>query len=72
MGVMVPGRTPAEIVQRLQSDFAAVLALPDVRERLTALGVDPVGDSTAQFRDYLAAERARFAEMYKFSGLTPE
>jgi tripartite-type tricarboxylate transporter receptor subunit TctC len=72
MGIMVPGRTPAEVVQRLQADFAAVLALPDVRERLTALGVDPVGDSTAQFRDYLAAERGRFAEMYKFSGLTPE
>lgn len=72
MGVMVPGRTPADIVQRLQSDFAAVLALPDVRERLTALGVDPVGDTTAQFRDYLAAERKLFAEMYKFSGLTPE
>ena len=72
MGVMVPGRTPADIVQRLQADFAAVLKLPDVRDRLAALGVDPVGDSTAAFRDYLASERGLFAQMYKFSGLTPE
>ncbi|TAJ93011.1 MAG: tripartite tricarboxylate transporter substrate binding protein [Reyranella sp.] len=72
MGIMVPGRTPADIVQRLQADFAAVLKLPDVRDRLAALGVDPVGDSTAAFRDYLAAERSLFAQMYKFSGLTPE
>ena len=72
MGVMVPGRTPPDIVQRLQADFAAVLALPEVRERLAALGVDPVGDTTAQFRDYLASERALFAQMYKYTGLTPE
>jgi tripartite-type tricarboxylate transporter receptor subunit TctC len=72
MGVMVPGRTPAEVVQRLQSDFAAVLKRPDVRDRLAALGVDPVGDTTAEFRDYLAAERDLFAQMYKFTGLTPE
>ena len=72
MGVMAPGRTPADIVQRLQSDFAAVLGQPAVRERLAALGVDPVADTTAEFRDFLAAERERFAQMYKFSGLTPE
>jgi tripartite-type tricarboxylate transporter receptor subunit TctC len=72
MGVMVPGRTPADIVQRLQSDFAAVLGQPAVRDRLAALGVDPVADTTAEFRDFLAAERGRFAQMYKFTGLVPE
>lgn len=72
MGVMAPGRTPADIVQRLQSDFAAVLGQPAVRDRLAALGVDPVADTTAEFRAFLAAERERFAQMYKFTGLVPE
>lgn len=72
MGVMVPGRTPPEVVQRLNAAFVAVLKTPDVRDRLAALGVDPVGDSPAAFREFLTAERGRFAEMYKFSGLTPE
>lgn len=72
MGVMAPGRTPADIVQRLQADFAAVLGQPAVRDRLAALGVDPVADTTAEFRDFLAAERGRFAQMYKFTGLVPE
>lgn len=72
MGVLVPARTPAEIVEHLQSEFAAVLQLPDVRARLAELGVDPVGGATADFCDFLSAERERFAQMYKFTGLTPE
>jgi tripartite-type tricarboxylate transporter receptor subunit TctC len=72
VGIMVPARTPADIVQRLQAAFAAVLKEPDVRTRLTEIGCDAVGDSTAAFKDFLAAERRRFEEMYKFSGLTPE
>lgn len=72
MGILVPAKTPADIVQRLQADFAAVLGEPDVRRRLTELGCDPVGDSTADFKAFLTGERRRFEEMYKFSGLKPE
>jgi tripartite-type tricarboxylate transporter receptor subunit TctC len=72
VGVMVPAKTPADIVQRLQAAFAAVLKEPEVRTRLTEIGCDPVGDSTAAFKEFLVAERRRFDQMYKFSGLTPE
>lgn len=72
VGIMVSAKTPSEIVQRLQADFAAVLKEPEVRTRLTEIGCDPVGDTTAAFKVFLAAERRRFEEMYKFSGLTPE
>ena len=72
MGVLVPARTPAETVKHLQSEFAAVLQLPDIRARLAELGVDPVGSATTDFRDFLSAERERFAQMYKYTGLTPE
>lgn len=72
MGVLVPAHTPADIVQHLQSELAAVLRLPDVRARLAELGVDSVGNTTPEFRDFLSAERERFAQMYKFTGLTPE
>jgi len=72
MGVLVPARTPPAIIQRLQSEFAAVLAMPEVRERLATIGVDPVGSTSAEFHDYMIAEQARFARMFKFTGLTPE
>lgn len=72
MGVLVPGATPPEIVQRLQAEMATVLKSPEFRERLIALGVDPVGNTPAEFRDYLAAEQQRFARMFKLTGLAPE
>jgi tripartite-type tricarboxylate transporter receptor subunit TctC len=72
MGVLVPAQTPAPIIQKLQSEIAAVLAQPDVRKRLQDMGIDAVGGTSAQFHDYLVEERARFAKMYTYTGLTPE
>ena len=72
MGVFVPARTPPEIVARLQSEFAAVLAMPDVREKLVMMGIDAVGNSSAEFKTFLSQETERFAKMYRISGLSPE
>lgn len=72
MGVLVPAGTPAEIVSRLQADIAAVLNSPEMRDRMAKLGVDPVGNSSAEFRAYLAAEKERFEKMFKLAGLAPE
>lgn len=71
-GVMVPAGTPAEIVQKLQAGFAAVLKKPDVRAQLMELGIDPVGSSTADFTAFLAADRDRFAKMFTYTGLKRE
>jgi tripartite-type tricarboxylate transporter receptor subunit TctC len=56
----------------MQAEIAAVLAVPEFREKLVALGVDPVGSSPAEFRTFLAEETDRFGRMFKISGLTPE
>ena len=71
-GVMVPAGTPAEIVQKLQAAFTAVLKRPDVRAQLLELGIDPVGSTTADFTAFLAADRDRFAKMFTYTGLKPE
>lgn len=72
MGVLVPAGTPPAVVQRLQSEIAAVVKLPDVHERLTAAGIDPVGSTAAEYAAFLRAERERFAKIYSLSGLKPE
>jgi hypothetical protein len=46
--------------------------MPDVRAQLQALGIDPAGDTTAEFRTFLAADRERFAKMFTYTGLRPE
>ena len=72
MGVLAPARTPADIVQKMQSEIAAVLTTPEMKTRLLGMGIEPVANTPAEFRDFLAADRERFARMYKLTGLVPE
>jgi len=72
MGVFMPPRTPPELVERMQTEFTAVLAAPEVRERLQGMGIDPVANTPAEFRDFLAADRDRFAKMFRLTGLSTE
>jgi tripartite-type tricarboxylate transporter receptor subunit TctC len=72
MGLLGPANLSPEIVAKLQAEVAAVLAMPDVAERLRGIGIDPVGSKTAEFRQFLADERERFAKMFRLTGLQPE
>lgn len=72
MGVFAPARTPPETVQGLQKSFSAVLNEPDIKARLITMGIEPVGNSSAEFKSFLAADRERFAKMFGLSGLAPE
>ena len=72
MGVLAPANTPADVVAKLQSDIAAVLNVPETRARLIGMGIEPVANTPAEFRAFLAADRERFARMYRLTGLTPE
>lgn len=72
MGLLGPAGMPPEVVAKLQAEVAAVLAMPEVRDRLRGLGIDPVGSGTEDFRRFLAEERERFAKMFKLTGLKQE
>ena len=67
-GVFAPAGTPAPIVAKLNAQIVKSLALPDVRERLTSLGADPVGNTPEQFAAYIKAEIAKWAPIVKASG----
>ena len=67
--VMVPRGTPKPIINTLHGDIAAILQLPDVKQRLVASGADPVGSTPEQFRVFLHAETAKWAKVIKDAGL---
>ena len=46
---MVPGKTPAPIVERLHNEIKAALENPAVKERLTRLGADPMPLTSREF-----------------------
>ena len=56
IGILVPAGTPPAVVSRLNREIAAVLAYPDVRERIAAMGAAPVGGSAAEFEAMLKGE----------------
>ncbi len=57
---VVPAKTPAAIVQKIQADTSAVLKEPAIRERLDKLGVVIVGSTSAELAAHLKAEMERW------------
>jgi tripartite-type tricarboxylate transporter receptor subunit TctC len=67
-GVIGPAGLPAPIVARLHAELTKALHQTDVRERIVADGSEPVGSSPAEFRDFMAADLAKWAKVVKESG----
>jgi tripartite-type tricarboxylate transporter receptor subunit TctC len=68
LGLVAPGGTPREIVAKLSAETRKALLAPDVRDRLLAQGVEPVGSTPEQFTAHLEAEMQRYAAVIKRSG----
>jgi tripartite-type tricarboxylate transporter receptor subunit TctC len=71
-GIFAPAGTPKEIVQRLNAEIVKILKLPDVRERLEALGLDPVGNTPDEFAAFQNAEIAKWAKVVKDAKITAD
>jgi tripartite-type tricarboxylate transporter receptor subunit TctC len=69
IGILVPAGTPAPIIARLNREIAVVLANPDVRERIAAVGATPVGRSSADFDAMLKAEYEATGKLVSQTGL---
>ena len=65
--VYAPRGTPKPIVDRLSSDIAAALKQPDVKEKLTEMGMVIVGGSPAELADLMSKEIPRWAELIRKS-----
>ncbi len=59
-GVLAPAGTPKEIVDLLQREIATILGLPDVKDRVLALGFEPSALTPAEFAVYIKAEIAKW------------
>ena len=68
-GVLLPVGTPAQIVNRLHDELAAILRDPDVRRRLVTAGQEPVGNTPEQFATEIKVELARWADAVQASGI---
>ena len=71
-GLLAPAGTPPDVVQAIQRDLAAVLALPDVKEQLRRLGLDIVPATHEPFGDFLREDIATWRRVGRAAGVTPE
>jgi tripartite-type tricarboxylate transporter receptor subunit TctC len=69
IGALVSAKTPRPIVERLNKEFNAALQLPDVKDRMAKLGVDPLDMSMDEFNAMLKKELADNADLVKRAGI---
>src|SRR5467141_3264836 len=64
-GLWGPKNLPVDISEKLQAEIAKLLALPDAKARLNALGFDPIGTGGEQFALYIREEMAKYEKIIK-------
>jgi tripartite-type tricarboxylate transporter receptor subunit TctC len=68
-GMFVPAGTPPDIVSRLSRELVKALETPDLRERLTALGVDPWPGTPEELGELLRADIERYGTVVRAAGV---
>lgn len=72
IGILAPRGTPKPVVEQLQADIAAVLATPEMRQKIDAQGGTVVVESTAKFRAMLDADFARNQQLVQQGAVRPD
>jgi tripartite-type tricarboxylate transporter receptor subunit TctC len=68
-GVLTVAGTPAEVVQRLNTEMVKILNSAEIKERFGNVGVDVVASTPEYFAKYLKAEVERWAKVVKDAGI---
>ena len=71
-GMVAPAGVPKEIVRQLADDIAAIVRLPDIRERIIADGAEPIGSTPEAFSVFLKKEMLKWGKVVKESGARPD
>src|SRR5499433_3880258 len=72
VGILVPAGTPADIIAILYRESAKILAQPDMKERLAALGYDVVASTPKEFATRIAAEIKMWAKVIRAANIKAE
>jgi tripartite-type tricarboxylate transporter receptor subunit TctC len=72
LGFVVPAGTPPDIVTKLNQEIVRVLGLPDVKEKLSSIGLEPGGGTPAEFGSFIRTETDKWTRVIKASGFKAE
>jgi tripartite-type tricarboxylate transporter receptor subunit TctC len=71
-GLVAPAGTPREVVDKLNAEVRKILAMPDVRDRFLAQGVEPLGSTPEQFGEHIKAQMAKWGKVVRDAGVKAE
>ena len=69
LGVSAPAGTPKPVLDRLETELRAIVAMPDFRDGLAKNGADPISNSSAEFAKLIDAEIARYGKAVKAANI---
>jgi tripartite-type tricarboxylate transporter receptor subunit TctC len=72
LGLMAPAGTPPAVINRLNEETVKILQRADVRASFLQQGTEPIGNTPAQFADFLKADIEKWGKVVKFSGAKVE
>lgn len=70
--MLAPAKTPAAVIGRLNRELVKILHSADVKERLSAQGLEVVGGTPQQYAVHLKEELARYGRIAKSAGIKLE
>jgi tripartite-type tricarboxylate transporter receptor subunit TctC len=70
--VIVPAGTPREIITLLHREIVEIIALPDVKERLAAIGFEPIGNTPEECAAQFRTEIAKWGKVIREAGIKAE
>ena len=71
-GMLAPSKTPSAVLAKLAGEVQGAMRNPQTRERIVAIGLEPVGSTPDEYRKLVVANIKRFAELVKLAGVEPE
>ena len=72
LGFVAPAGTPTDIIATLNQEIVRILGLPEVKEKLSSIGLEPAGGTPAEFESFIRAETERWSRVIKASGFRAE
>ena len=68
-GLTAPGRTPKDVIARINADVVRIVKAPELIERLKAEGSDPVGNTPGEYAAFLHDEIGKWRKVIKFANV---
>src|SRR5215470_13949808 len=72
VGLVAPAHTPPEIIHTLNREIAKIIETPGFHERMTAIGVDVVGTTPAEFARIISEDYEKWGKVIAAAGIKPE